>query len=156
MNYNETNYYAKRDVEIGLHFLLKAKRMQELIAERNLNPNEFRAKELNKIEGEENTYEFHGSTLMSMSWSNYIKCIEQRTERIEIEWDCDYQITNKETGEKEIRRWYPYGLKYDENFEIEKINVEKRTVNSKYNVYSLDPSVYEDVKNFVISRIEAL
>ena len=156
LGYRDTNYGAKRDVESGLHFLLKAKRMQELIAERGLNPDEFRAKELNQIGDKPNSYEFLGGTLTSMSWSNYIKKVAEKTEKIEIVWDSKFEITNKETGEKIVRGWHSEWTYPRDKFDVEEFDIELKTVNSRYNVYSIDPTVYEDVRAFVISRIEAL
>ena len=102
-----------------------------------------------------------GGGLSSMSWSNYIDTIAQKEEKIEIEVVVGFEFNVD--GERKVCEHYsdiPNEDGSQNRYWGRKIDFEnvmgKQIVNSRYNIYKLNPEVFEDVKAFVVRELETL
>ena len=155
-DFSDKNYYGKSKVESELYFLKKGKRISQLIEELGLNPNCFRAKELNTKNGtEENSCEFLGPSIYSLP---FINVVGTGIEKLEIEVFDSYEY--EVNGSKKRSRNYWNIPNVDNSWEKGKVPHEiitrKQTVDIYFTNYQIDFEALADIKNFAIEYIKAL
>ena len=143
-------YSGADDITLGVHFLQKMSQLQNKAIELGVDLKTFRAKDINQSKGDYSVF-IDGSTLMALKRRGFISRTSQEVETVKVPSGI-LEFKHKETGEI-VKHWYRrYNFDYTNYEDVSEL----MSVESKYNMYSLNQDQIDLTKKVIIELVQAL